>query len=417
MAEKLRNRPERIEWFRDAGFGLFIHWSLDSQLGSVISHSLVGASETYVRRFFETLPDTFNPNRFNPEDWAVLARLAGFEYVVFTTKHHSGFCMYDTALTDFSIMQTPYGKDITAQVVKAFRSQGMAIGFYFSPDDFHFLHKQGKVISRTRPGVTPPENPALMQHDREQITELLTKYGSIDVMFLDGAAEGLRELCWELQPSIVVTRGAMETPEQHVPNTPLEGPWEACMTMGTQWHYKPQYETYKSAVELIEILIETRAKGGNLLLNIGPKPNGELAIEQEERLRHLALWNFVNGEAIHGVRPWVITNEANIWYTRKKGEDTVFAFVTGSPQFQNHWKWGEPNNLALRRVKATKDTRISVLGQSGEELEYHPEVLPQTRWHQDEEDLCITATRAQRLYNDTTWPNPIVLQITHAKPG
>lgn len=415
--EKLGNRPERLEWFRDLGFGLFVHWSVDSQLGSVISHSLVGASERYIRRFFETLPKTFSPHRFDPDDWAVLAKLAGFEYVVFTTKHHSGFCMYDTSLTDFSIMNTPYGKDITAEIVRAFRKQGIAVGFYFSPDDFHFLHKQGKPISRSRPGVIPPQNPPLLEYDRAQIRELLTKYGDIDIMFLDGAAEGLRELCWELQPNIVVTRGAIETPEQRIPDAPLEGPWEACMTMGTQWHYKPQYETYKSGVELIETLIETRAKGGNLLLNIGPKPNGELAIKQEERLRHIALWNFVNGEAIHGVRPWAVTRENNIWYTKKKDEDTVYAFVTKSTEHQNHWRFGEPNHLTLRYVKAREDTEIEVLGQSGEELEYRLDVIPRTRWHQSELGLHITATRAQRLYNDATWPNPIVLEITHAEPG
>jgi alpha-L-fucosidase len=120
------NRADRLEWFRDQGLGLFVHWSVDSQLGSVISHSMVGASADYLDRFVSGLPKTFNPRKFYPEDWAVLARLAGMRYVVFTAKHHSGFCMYDTATTDFGIMRTPFGRDITAEVLQAFRNQGLA---------------------------------------------------------------------------------------------------------------------------------------------------------------------------------------------------------------------------------------------------------------------------------------------------
>jgi len=207
------NKPERLEWFRDLGLGLFIHWSVDSQIGSVISHSLVGASDEYVQQFVNELPGTFNPTGFDPDEWARLAKLAGMKYVVFTAKHHSGFCMFDTETTDFNIMNTPYVKDITAELVEAFRSRDIAIGFYFSPDDFHFLYRQGTTISRRRPEVFPVNNPELMQHDKAQIKELLTNYGPVDIIFIDGPAEGLREWCWELNPDIVVTRGAMETPE------------------------------------------------------------------------------------------------------------------------------------------------------------------------------------------------------------
>src|SRR5437763_6503733 len=124
------NQPDRLEWFRDQGFGLFIHWSVDSQLGTVISHSLAGASEDYTRRFFTELPKTFNPRKFHPEDWAVLARLAGIRYVVFTAKHHSGFAMWPTKTTSYSIANTPFGKDIFGDVVRAFREQGIAPGLY-----------------------------------------------------------------------------------------------------------------------------------------------------------------------------------------------------------------------------------------------------------------------------------------------
>ena len=405
------NKPERLEWFRDQGFGLFIHWSLDSQLGAVISHSMVGASEDYLQRFIHDLPKTFNPRKFYPTDWAVLARLAGIRYVVFTAKHHSGFCMYDTATTRFSIMQTPFRRDITAEILTAFREQGIAPGLYFSPDDFHWLHQNKKIIDRNRTEVAPANNPGLMELDKAQVRELLTRYGPIDVIFFDGPAEGLRELAWELRPDIVVTRGAMQTPEQYIPGAPLDGPWEACLTMGTQWHYKPTNEVYKSGGELIGILIETRAKGGNLLLNVGPKPDGELPIEQEERLREIALLMMVNGDAIYGVRPWVVTNEGNIWFTRRKHEDTLYAFV----KEKERWKLGAWKEIVLKTVRATEKTQVSVLSQNDQVLEYRADVIPKTTWRQEADGLHIRAMRAQRLYNDRLWPNPVVLKMTHVQ--
>jgi alpha-L-fucosidase len=182
--------------------------------------------------------------------------------------------------------------------------------------------------------------------------------------------------------------------------------------MGTEWPYKPAHETYKSGTQLIEMLVETRAKGGNLLLNVGPTPDGELPIEQEERLRQLALWNFVNGEAIHEVRPWVVANEGDVWFTRQKGGDTVYAFVTRAP-----WTLGETRTISLRSVKATPQTRVSVLGQTGEVLEYRPDVDPRPSWKQDEKGLHVSAMMAQRLYTDRKWFDPVVLKLTHVEPG
>lgn len=408
-----QNRPERVEWFRDQGFGLFIHWSLDSQLGSVISHSMVGASPDYLTRFIDLLPRTFNPRKFYPEDWAVLARLAGIRYVVFTTKHHAGFTMWPSRTTEFSIANTPYRKDIVGPIVSEFRKQGIAPGFYFSPDDFLWLHKNGKQINRNAPGVSPAENPDLMKLDQAQLNELLTGYGDIDVLFIDGPAEGLKETAWRLQPNIVVTRGAMETPEQYIPGMANDVPWEACLTMGTQWQYKPTNDIYKSGGELISILIETRAKGGNLLLNVGPKPDGELPIEQEERLREIALWMFINGESIYGVRPWVVTNEHDVWFTKKKNEDTVYAIVK-TPE---RWRFGAWRDITLGSIRATAETTVTVLGQNDQVLEYQPKVVPKTTFQQMSDGLHIRAMHAQRIYNDRKWPNPIVLKLTNVKPA
>jgi len=408
-----RNKPERLEWFRDLGFGLFIHWSVDGSLGGVISHTLAGADEDFARRFFAELPRRFNPRRFHPAEWAALARLAGMKYVVFTTKHHSGFCMWDTKTTDFDVMSTPFARDATAEIVKAFRDEGIPVGFYFSPDDFHYLHRAGKPLARApHPGVTPQENPGLLDYDRAQLRELMTGYGKIDVVFLDGPAEGLRDVVWDTQPDAVVTRGAIETPEQSLPGVPLDRPWEACITMGTEWNYKPTHEAYKSGTELVELLIETRAKGGNLLLNVGPKPDGELPIEQEERLREIALWNFVYGESLASVRPWVVTNEGNVWFTRKKGEDALYAIITKTP-----WVMGERKSFTLRSVRATGATRVSVLGHGGRLLEYRPDVDPRPQWRQTADGLELSIMMAQRLYTNRQWPDPIAVKITGVVPA
>ena len=285
------------------------------------------------------------------------------------------------------------------------------MGLYFSPDDFWFLHKHGITIGRRRKGVTPQENKQLMEYDRAQIRELLTKYGPIDIFFIDGPAEGLRELCWELQPNIVVTRGAMPTPEQYIPGEAIEGVWEACMTMGTQWQFKPTNESYKSGGEVIERLIETRAKGGNLLMNIGPQPDGLIPVEQERRLREVALWMFINREAIQGVEPWVVTHEDNIWFTRRRGEPTVYAIVT-----KPDWPHGKRREITLRSIKAGEKTTVRILGQSGKVLEYNPKADPSARWTQKADGLHVSAMRAQRIYNDRKWPNPVVLKITDAQP-
>ena len=407
------NKADRTEWFRDQGFGLFIHWSVDSQLGVVISHSLVGASKDYDDRFFNDLPKTFNPKQFDPEEWARLAKLVGAKYVVFTTKHHSGFAMFDTKTTPFNIMNTPFHRDITAEIYKAFRAQGIAPGVYFSPDDFYWLYKNGKTLQRGTAEVQPSANPGLLKYDSDQLTELLTHYGPIDVLFFDGEATSLRQLAWKLQPNIVVTRGAMRTPEQTIPGQAFDEPWEANDTMGSAWQYQPQNDHYKSGRQLIHSLVQTRAKGGNLLLNIGPKPNGELAIEQEERLREMALWMFVNSESIYAVRPWVITNEGDVWFTKKKDGSALYAIVDPATP----WKFGQWQELVLHSVKATDKTEVSVLGANGEVLEYGPKVVPKTTFHMESDGLHIRTMRSQRLQDNRQWPNPVVVKMTNVEPA
>lgn len=408
-----RNKAERLEWFRDLGFGMFIHWSLDSQSGLEISHSMVGASDDYVKRYIEELPKTFNPSKLNAPEWARLAKLAGMKYMVFTSKHHNGFAMFETATTPFNVMKTPFGRDISGELIHAFRNAGIAPGFYFSPDDFWWLRQNKIPLQRHVPSTSPVNLPGLLKYDQAQVREIMTRYGDIDVVFFDGPWDGLRELAWDLNPNTIVTRGGIATPEQFVPGVALDGAWESCITMGNSWPYKPTNESYKSGTELISLLVETRAKGGNLLLNIGPSPEGEIPEEQKRRLEEIALWMFVNGEAIYGVRPWVVTNEGEYWFTRKKNSNTVYVIVKP----EQRWKYGEWKEISLKSVKATADTRISVLGQNDEVLEYQPAVKPKSTFRQDGDTLRLRAMHAQRLYTNRAWPNPVVLKLENVAPA
>ncbi|RYG02340.1 MAG: alpha-L-fucosidase, partial [Chitinophagaceae bacterium] len=299
-AQQVTNKAERVNWFQDLAFGMFIHWNVDVPLGVVISHSLAGASDEYVERYMKELPTFFNPKKFDPDEWATLARLAGMKYVVFTAKHHSGFCMFNTKTTNFNVMNTPFKRDVTKEIIDAFRKQGIAIGIYFSPEDFSVLFKQKIPIGRLQlPNQYPVNNPELMDHDKKQLKELLNNYGKIDILFIDGPGDGLREFAWQQNPDLVITRDLMNTPEQEIPDRPIPRPWEACYTMGTDWQYKPTNDPHKSGTEIINMLVEIRSKGGNFLMNVGPKPDGEIQIEQQDRLREVALWNFVNREAIY----------------------------------------------------------------------------------------------------------------------
>lgn len=420
-----RNRPEDLEWLRDAGLGLFIHWSLDSQLGCVISHSLVGASKDYVDRFYEELPKTLNPKKWDFDHLAELARLAGFQYAVFTTKHHNGFCLWDSRTTDFNIMNTPYDKDLVKQYAEAFRKQGIKVGLYFSPEDFRYLRSQGLTITRT---PLEPYSKEVMEGYRQlltdQMTELMTSFGKIDVMFFDGGetmyneeGESLQQLCmrvaWDLQPGILITRGAIPTPEQQLPGVGVDFAWEGCITLGTAWQYQPTNETYKTGLHVIRLLTETRAKGGSLLLNIGPDANGELCRAQEDIIRELALWHFLNHEAIHNTRPWIITNEDSAWLLRSKDGSALYAVLFD----QKDWDRGQRREFLLKSVKASPDTMVEVLGQTGELTEYRPDLDAHTYWEQREDGLHISAMHAQRIYCGIQWRNPLVLKITHPIPA
>lgn len=407
------NKQDRLDWFADQALGMFIHWSVDCPLGVIVSHSMAGASKEYLDRYIRELPQCFGPMKLDCRAWARLARTAGMRYVVFTAKHHNGFCMWDTATTDFNVMNTPLGRDVVREVVDACRAEGLAVGFYFSPDDWWFLHTHGITPSRLRPESAPSANPQMMAHNQKQLRELLTVYGPIDCLFYDIKRElptDLNELAWELQPDVVVTRGAMETPEQHLPDEPLPRPWEACYTIGRSWQHRPTNEEYKTGRQLVEMFVETRAKGGNLLLNVGPDADGEIPVEQANPLREFALWRFVNHLAVYDVEPWELTREGDVWFVKEKAGDTIYAIDCGEPWPREEWR-----TRTLKQVLLPDDAQVELLGQSGEMVEYKVDFLPQASWTQDDDGLHLKAMRAVRLYNRGLWPNPVVFRLPGAR--
>jgi alpha-L-fucosidase len=205
----------------------------------------------------------------------------------------------------------------------------------------------------------------------------------------------------------------VNTPEQTLPGIALDEFWESCVTMGTQWNYKPTNDNIKTAGRLIELLVEARAKGGNFLLNVGPHPDGYIPYEQETQLREVAAWHFINHEAIEGVRPWIVTNEENIWFTASKDKRTVYAVITGWPD----WAKGDRKEFVFGSIKATPQTTISVLGQNDKVTEYQNQLDVHSRFEQKEDGLHVSVVKAQRVYDNYKWPNPITIKLENIMPA
>lgn len=407
---EMRNTPERLAWYQDLALGMYLYWTVDAPLGMVNAHSVIGASADYLRRYFTELPDFFNPRQFDARWYARLAKLCRFDYVTVAAKNHNGFCMWDSATTDFNVMNTPYGCDILREYVDALREVNLPVGMYFSPDDAYYQWRRGKTPARARDYANPETNAELLAYDKAQIRELVERYQP-DILCFDGyrdATRSLVEYAWRLNRDVMITRGGIITPEQER-REEVRGPFEAHYTIGTQWQYKAGNDELKAGRELIELLIDVRSRGGTLLLAVGgPDADGRLPRNMDDRVREIGLWNFVNGEAMRRVRPWKATREGATYFTWDAHAGTVYAFDTLPPLEMGEWR-----TIALKSVCATEDTEIEVLGQSGEVLEYQPEVDPKTRWRQDGDELRITFCRAQRLYNNQKWPNPLVLKITN----
>ncbi len=373
----------KLEWFRDQKFGFMMHWGPYSQWGIVESWSICPEDVDWApRRFptydehvrqYELLPRTFNPVRFDPASWATAAADAGMRYLVFTTKHHDGFCMFDTRQTDYRITDPscPFAADpradITRQLFDAFRAKGFGIGAYFSKPDWHSPYYWAPQWGRGDRNVNyviarhPDLWRKFCEHTFNQIEELMTGYGAVDILWLDGGwvrpmrdadfeafkpENGLRvalqnqdidmpriaAMARRHQPGLLVVdrtvTGRYEnyrTPEQQVPDTPPAYPWETCMTMANQWSYLPGDE-YKPARKLIHLLVDIVAKGGNFLLNVGPTPEGTLPDTALARMREIGRWIRVNGGAIHATRPVAPYKDGRVCFTTA-ADGTVFAIV------------------------------------------------------------------------------------------
>ncbi len=359
---------KKLEWFRDAKFGLMMHWGPYSQWGVTESWTICSEDEPWCRRTmpdyvaykkaYEALAATFNPVKFDPAKWAAAAKAAGMRYVVFTTKHHDGFSMFDTKQTDYRItgpaspFRTDPRADIAAEIFRAFRKEGFGVGAYFSKPDWHspdFWAPEWATPDRNvNYGID--KYPERWQRFRDftyrQIEELVTGYGPLDILWLDGGwvrpqpmievapgtfVKNARNMDIDMPRIAAMARGRQpgllivdrtvtgryenyRTPEQEVPEKPLPYAWETCMTMGDQWSYKPD-DRYKSAHRLVHLLVDIVSKGGNFLLNIGPDPTGVLPAESLKRLAEIGAWMNVNGEAIYKTRPVAPYKEAKTCFT------------------------------------------------------------------------------------------------------
>jgi alpha-L-fucosidase len=384
---RLSNDPGKTEIFRNAGLGLFVHWGPNSQVGSEISWPLNNASQDYVKKYY-ALAETFNPVDFDAAEWAKLAKLAGMEYVVFTAKHHDGFCMFDTKYSDYKISNTPYTKDIVADVAEAFRNEGLLVGFYYSPGDFRYHYETGiprqGLMTPAFESKTPfgPAQRDFLAYEQGHVEELLTQYGDVFMLWFDGKCEPLKKHAWRIRQDVFIGRGEIPTPEQRIPGEASDHAWESCMTTSWQWSYQP-HPDLRASKEVINNLVKIRARGGNMLLNVGPKPDGRISNPDEAILRDLGLWMMMYGEAVRAVRPWTITNEGDVWLTHKNNGETSTLYAITDFSYDEEgtsWQQYSGRRLSLKSVKATEETKVSILGQNGECL-----------WHQDDNGLHITA--------------------------
>ena len=320
--ETAEQRDARMAWWREARFGLFIHWGVYSvpagthngeqieNIGEWIMHyGKIPVSE------YQQYAKEFNPVDYDPEAWVLMAKDAGMKYIVITAKHHDGFALFETAASDWNIVEaTPYGKDLLKPLAEAARKHDIKLGFYYSQAQ-DWVHPGGSFWDGY--GWDPAQNGSMDEYLRDiavpQVKELFTNYGEISILWWDTpidmtpARAAMFDGLVELQPGIIVNNrllyghdGDLRTPEQNVPPTGLDYDWEACMTMNTTWGYKSYDDDWKSSGQLIRNLVDSASKGGNYLLNVGPMANGEIPQASIERLKDVGEWMRVNSSSIYG---------------------------------------------------------------------------------------------------------------------
>ncbi len=329
--------PAALKHWQDLRLGMFIHWGPVSLTGYEIGWSR--GQQTPIEEY-DQLYKRFNPVLFDADEWAQVAKAMGARYIVLTTKHHDGFCLWDTKQTDFNIMNSPFGRDVLKELADACKKQGIELGTYHSTCDWHHpdfpLTSPGGKVRRKEYNLD-----RYTEYIKAQTTELLKNYGPLITLWYDvpqefDAQRGqiLIDLCRSLQPSIVVNNrtgaeGDFSTPEQHVGGFDRERPWETCMTLCQQWAWKPN-DKMKSLKECIQTLLYTVGGDGNLLFNVGPMPDGRIEPRQVERLREMGQWIRKYSDAIYGTRggPY----KPGKWGASTCKENRVFLFIMNWPQ-------------------------------------------------------------------------------------
>lgn len=402
------------EW-QGLKFGLFMHWGTYSQWGIVESWSLCPEDEGWTQRkgehadnyyeyvkAYENLQTTFNPTEFAPEKWAEAAKQAGMKYVVFTTKHHDGFSMFDTKQSDYKITdsKTPFSTNpranVTKEIFDAFRGDGFKIGTYFSKPDWHteyywwpyFPPKDRNV--NYDPLKYPDRWSKYKDFTYNQIEELMTGYGKVDILWLDGGwvrpfatvdttvewqrtikveqdidMDRIGTMARKNQPGVIVVDrtvpGKWEnyvTPEQQIPSTPLDIPWESCITMGNSFSYVPN-DAYKPAREIVHTLVKIVSRGGNYLLNIAPGPNGDWDKEAYDRLAEVGKWIAINGEGIYDTKVIAPYSKENLYYTQRIDEKSTYVFLLSD---QDNVSLTDKIEVPIPDGKAVK--KVEILGSS-----------------------------------------------------
>ena len=348
----------KLKHWQDQKFGVLMHWGLYSVPGIVESWSI--CSEDWIVRerkptyeedkaWYWSQKDSLNPVNFDPSKWADVMKKAGMKYMIFTTKHHDGFCMFDTKYTDFSIAHGPFGKDprhnIAKEVFNAYRNKGFMIGCYFSKPDWHskWFWNPYYATPNRRINYKKQQHPDWWQNYRKftqnQLNELTTDYGNIDILWLDGGwitgvEIGLDTILVDARkrnPGMIsvdrTIRGKNEnyqTPEQGIPAKQLDIPWESCITLSHAWGWTPNAK-FKSPNKVIGILSEIVAKGGCLALGVGPKADGTLQPEVVKNLLQIGNWLNKNGQAIYSTVNAAHYNDGKVWFTADKNGKTLYA--------------------------------------------------------------------------------------------
>lgn len=389
-------------WFSEAGLGLFVHWDHTSQQGIEISWPLVDKSIIPGRTHAEaqvtagqyhSTAATFNPTRWDASELARLARMSGARYLIFTARHHAGYSMYHTKYDDYSIEHSPYRKDITREVFDALRAEGVRVGLYYSLSDWHhpdyppFTDADRPYAHDNNRRSSPEAWDRYLGYVKAQLTELLTDYGQIDLIWFDGEWERseaewrpgeIRDLVKSLQPDVVINdrllgQGDYVTPEQSLPVTPPDQPWEMCLSIGESWAWRPDDTDFKPARQLAEYLIETVGRGGNLLLGLAIKGDGTFPSGEVSRLKSLGSWLASHGESIYGVTPGTSAIEFHGPVTTRK--DRIYLHLVLVPV----------DRVTVRGLPVSRIADIRLLGSE--------ESLPFTinlEVHEDETDTEVT---------------------------